>query len=301
MPIHECDPWRLQYFEHVPCPDDLIIPTDDPDSWQLYPAHRWIYDKMAVALSQGLEAAPHGVMPPRFPVFSKPIMNLRGMGIGSRAIVSEADYQIATTAGHFWCTLLTGPHVSSDVALVDGQPRWWRHTTGATGPGGTFDYWHIHPEAMPDVEGWCGAWSGKHLAGYTGMVNFETIGSRIIEAHLRFADQWPDLYGADWIEAVVRLYATGRWDYSDTNRSAGYSVVLFGPHGRRYRHPPAAVVDEVRGMDGVSSVQITFHEDKDAEHHAMPPGGFRLAVINARARASGRAARERLSRELLKT
>jgi hypothetical protein len=51
MPIHECDPWRLQYFEHVSCPDDLIIPTDDPDSWQLYPAHRWIYDKMAVALS----------------------------------------------------------------------------------------------------------------------------------------------------------------------------------------------------------------------------------------------------------
>ena len=32
-------------------------------------------------------------------------------------------------------------------------------------------------------------------AGYTGMVNFETIGGRIIEAHLRFADQWPDLYG----------------------------------------------------------------------------------------------------------
>ena len=46
--------------------------------------HRWIYDKLAVALSQGLDAAPHGVMPPRFPVFSKPIMNLRGMGSGSQ-------------------------------------------------------------------------------------------------------------------------------------------------------------------------------------------------------------------------
>ena len=66
---------------------------------------------------------------------------------------------------------------------------------GATAPGGTFDYWHIHAEAMPDIEDWCGAWARKHLAGYTGMVNFETIGSRIIEAHLRFADQWPDLYG----------------------------------------------------------------------------------------------------------
>ncbi|MDR3533039.1 MAG: hypothetical protein P4L90_21080 [Rhodopila sp.] len=299
MPIHEADPWRDQYFENVACPDDVIIPTDDPDAWQLYPAHRWIYDKLAVALSQGLEAAPQGVMPPRFPVFSKPMMNLRGMGTGSLAVRSAAEYNAAQAAGHFWCTLLTGPHVSSDVALVVGQPRWWRHTTGTTGPGGTFDYWHIHAEPMPDIEDWCGSWARKHLAGYTGMANFETIGSRIIEAHLRFADQWPDLYGSGWVDAVVRLYATGRWDYADADRADGYSVVLFGPHGRAYRHPPAAVVDEVLGFDGVSSVQITFHENKDPAHHAMPPGGFRLAVVNARTLAAGRAARERLSAVVL--
>jgi hypothetical protein len=300
MPIHECDPWRGQYFDNIACPDDVIIPTDDPDAWQLYPAHRWIYDKLAVALSQGLEAAPHGVMPPHFPVFSKPITNLRGMGVDSRAIGSEAEYETALTAGHFWSTLLTGAHVSSDAVLVDGRPQWWRHTTGITAPGGTFDYWHIHPDPMPEIEGWCATWSAKHLTGYTGMVNFETIGSRIIEAHLRFADQWPDLYGPGWVDAVVRLYATGQWHYPDANRSAGYSVVLFGPHGRPYRHPSAATLGQVRAMDGVSSVQITFHEDKDAAHHAMPPGGFRLAVINAHTLAAGQTAREHLSRELLK-
>ena len=70
-------------------------------------------------------------MPASFPVFSKPIMNLRGMGTGSRVIRSADEYREALTAGHFWCTLLTGPHVSTDAALVDGEPRWWRHTTGA--------------------------------------------------------------------------------------------------------------------------------------------------------------------------
>ena len=159
-------------------------------------------------------------------------MNLRGMGTGSRAIESAADYKANLNAGHFWCTLLTGAHVSSDVALVNGEPRWWRHTTGATAPGGTFDYWSIHAEPMPAVEQWCGDWARQHLAGYTGMVNFETIGGRIIEAHLRFADQWPDLYGAGWVEALIRLYVTGDWDYPDTDRRDGYSVVLFGPHGR---------------------------------------------------------------------
>ena len=76
------------------------------------------------------------------------------------------------------------------------------------------------------------------FAGYTGMLNLETIGGRIIEVHLRFADQWPDLYGKGWVEALVRLYEHERWDYPDTDRRDGYSVVLFGPHGPRYRHPP---------------------------------------------------------------
>ena len=299
MPVCEADPWRLQYFEGIPCPEDVRVSTEDADSWMWFPEQRWIYDKLAVALSQGLDGAPHGVTPPAFPVFSKPIMNLRGMGTGSRVIASPAEYKEALTPGHFWCTLLTGRHVSTDVAVVRGEPRWWRHATGATAPGGTFDHWHIHAEPMPEVEDWCGVWLRKHLRGYTGMVNFETIGGRIIEAHLRFADQWPDLYGPGWVEALIRLYADGEWSYPDVNRRDGYSVVLFGPHGPRYRHPPRALVDAVRAMPDVSSVQITFHEDRPVEQHAMPPGGFRLAIVNAWSLEAGAAARERLSRALL--
>jgi len=213
------------------------------------------------------------------------------MGAGSRAIADLEAYRAAMAPGHFWCTLLTGAHVSTDAAVVDGQVQWWRHATGAVAPGGTFDYWHIHAEPMPSVEDWCGSWARTHLAGYTGMVNFETIGSRIIEAHLRFADQWPDLYGPGWVAALVRLYADEEWVFDDSGRRDGYSVVLFGPHGPAYRHPAAAVVDRARRVNGVSSVQISFHEDRDPAQHSMPPGGFRLAVINARSLEAGRAAR----------
>jgi hypothetical protein len=299
MPICEVDPWRFQYFANDPCPDDVLISTEDADSWTWYPEHRWIYDKLAVALSQGLDAAPHGVMPPSFPVFSKPITNLRGMGIGSRAIESEADYKAALTPGHFWCTLLTGAHVSSDVALVDGEARWWRHTTGAAGRGGTFDFWHIHAEANAEIESWCGAWAARHLRGYTGMANFETIGGRIIEAHLRFADQWPDLYGPGWVRAVIQLYTSRTWNYPDTGRTDGFSVVLFLPHGPHYRHPPASAVADALAIPGVSSAQITFHEGWEPERHAMPPGGFRVAIVNATDLEAGRAGRETLRRAIL--
>ncbi len=294
MPILQTDPWRTQFFRNTPCPDGVTIPTKDWEAWPLNPDHRWIYDKLAVALSQGLEAAPHGVIPPHFPVFSKPMMNLRSMGAGSLAIPDIETYRASMNPGHFWCTLLTGAHVSTDAAIVNGEAKWWSHATGATAPGGTFDHWHIHAEPMPDIEDWCGTWTRKHLAGYTGMINFETIGSRIIEAHLRFADQWPDLYGPGWVEALVGLYANKRWTFDDSHRADGYSVVLFAPHGPAFHHPPQRAIDQALAVPGVSSVQVSFHQDRDASQHSMPPGGFRLAIINATDLDAGRRARDML-------
>ena len=292
MPICEADPWRLQYFRDVGCPPDLNIPTEDSDAWEWNPGERWVYDKLAVAHSQGLRAGPHGTAPPDFPVFSKPIVNLRGMGIGSRVVTSAADYARHYRPGHFWMPLLQGRHVSSDVAVVDGAPRWWRHVTGKPGKAGTFDFWTVHQGQDAELEDGCGAWVQKHLSGYSGMINLETIGGTIIEVHLRFSDQWPDLYGAGWVDALVRLYRDGVWQFGDEGRREGYSVVLFGRKGPRYRHPPAEAVDGILRRPGISSVQITFHEDRAPAEHAMPPGGFRLAIVNCWDLQAGFRARE---------
>lgn len=297
MPICEIDPWRTQYFERVDCPANVFIPTEDSDAWMWNPKHRWAYDKLQVATLQALLAAPHGVAPEKYPVFSKPIYNLKGMGVGSGVLRSKADYEAAYRPGHMWVELLEGEHLSSDVALIDGAPQWWRHAAGIASGDGTFDYWEVRAEAAPDVEARAGDWCRRHLAGYTGMVNLETIGGRIIEVHLRFADQWPDLYGGDrWVEALIRLYAEGKWRFDDSSRRTGYSVVLFMPHGRRYRHPPASAVEQARQIPDVSSVQITFHEQIDPDRHAMPPGGFRVAIVNCWDREAGNEARDLLRR-----
>jgi hypothetical protein len=263
-----------------------------------YPSHRWVYNKLAVAQSQGIASAPHGVMPPSFPVFSKPIMNLRGMGTGSRVIASAKVYPAAIAPGHFWMELLRGDHVSTDVAVENGHPVWWRHATGIPRKGGTFDYWEVHAEAMPALEESAGRWINGNMRDYTGMLNLETIGGRIIEVHLRFADQWPDLYGPGWVEALVHLYAERAWTFDDRHRTGGYSVVLFAPHGPAFHHPPQHAIDQAREIDGVSSVQISFHQDRDASQHSMPPGGFRLAIINATDLDAGRRARDILSPNL---
>jgi hypothetical protein len=229
-------------------------------------------------------------------VFSKPVFNLRGMGTGSRVLRSLRDYRSWLRPGHIWMPLLEGEHVSSDAAVVDGEARWWRHAIGHAIGGGMFDYWTILGEPRPELEAPLAAWLRRHLRGYTGVVNFETIGGTIIELHLRFADQWPDLYGGrPWVEAVVRLYRDRVWSHDDGMRRPGYSVALFGAHGLQYRHPPRAVVEEVLALPGVSSVQITFHEDRPPAWHAMPPGGFRLAIVNGWDLGTARLARERLA------
>jgi len=295
MPICEADPWRVQYFEGVDCPETVNIPTEDGDAWLWYPKFKWVYNKLAVAESQSLACGPHGIDPPAFPVFSKPIYNMRGMGAGSRVIRDMVEYKRRQRPGHMWMPLFEGEHVSTDVAVVDGEPKWWRHVTGHALEGGMFEHWVVLAAPNPDIESYCGDWIRRHLAGYTGMVNVETIGARIIEAHLRFSDQWPDLYGKGWVDALVGLYRDGDWVFDDNDRRDGYSVVLFGAHGVQYRHPPADLVDELRATPGVTSIQITFHEDRPPDQHSMPPGGFRLAIVNCWDVAVGRSVREKLA------
>jgi hypothetical protein len=295
MPIVEKDPWRQQYFDDVACPDDVTIPTDDELAYRLYPDHRWIYSKLQVAESQGLKCAPHGIVPDDFPVFSKPIMNLRGMGTGGQVVASKEQFERIQQPGHMWMPMRTGEHVSTDGVLVDGTPKWWRHTVGLEMGGGTFNYWTVEAEARPALEDTLGAWTREHLRGYTGAVNLETIDGTIIEAHLRFADQWPDLYGEGWLDALVRLYADGTWTYADDDRRTGYSVVLFGGHGMRYAPVDRSKVAALTERPAISSVQITFHEDRDAALHAMPPGGFRLAIVNCWDLDAGLEARQDLA------
>lgn len=87
MPILERDPWRMRYFETVVFSEGLIVPTEDGDAYELFPKHRWVYNKLAICESQrGMVHGLHGMDPPSFPVFSKPVYNMRGVGAGSRVI-----------------------------------------------------------------------------------------------------------------------------------------------------------------------------------------------------------------------
>lgn len=271
--------WQTQYFEKQNVAKGVVIPMKDPLAWLLYPRHRWVYNKMLVCETHG----PHGVLPETYPVFSKPIVSMFGMGSGSRMVANEDKYMEIIEPGYFWMPLFKGRHVSTDVALANGTPCWWQHATGVPGrEPGTFDYWIIHaPDAalLPALEAYLSTWISKNMQGYTDFMNIESIGGRIIECHLRMTAQWPDLNGEGWLDAVANLYAHGVWSFDNNPKKDGYSDALFSEPGRIYKVDHQAV-KRLLPAENVSSIGITFDESLVPEHHSMPLGGFRLAVIN---------------------
>jgi hypothetical protein len=294
MPICERDPWRFQYFENIYCPPDVNIPTDDIDSHEWFPQFRWVYEKVKIAGSQGLPCGLASDVPAEYPVFAKPNINLKGMGLNSGIIHDRKEFD-QLPSGHMWMPVFTGEHVSTDCAIVNGEVSWIQHTLGFPLDKGMFTHWIIETGQRIELESFLASWVNRNMAGYTGMINFETIGGKIIETHLRFADQWCDLYGLDWFDALVKLYAEGVWMFENHSPVEGYSIPLFARHGHVPPHPSEELQSKIRGMEGISSLQITYYEAKEDKAHPMPPGGFRLALVNCTDLKAGLQARKMLA------
>ncbi|KFY41561.1 hypothetical protein V494_02924 [Pseudogymnoascus sp. VKM F-4513 (FW-928)] len=283
MPFMSQEPWKVQFYKNTKCPEDIMIPLKDYDAYLLCPAHRWVYNKLAIAEKQGLACAPHGVLPDSFPVFSKPIYNIRNLGAGCRVLQNVEEYRENCLPGHMWSELLEGDHISTDLAMLHGKVVWWSHTLGVPSGGGTFDRWEVNVAVPQQDKQMLVEFLQLHLPDYTGMLNAETIGGKIIEMHLRFTNQWPDLYPRGFVDAVVGLYQ-GKWCPTDemmTNETKGFSVVLFGfPDGESWVKPEMSVVEAIRIKHSIYSVQMPFTESQPARYHSHPPGGYQLATFN---------------------
>ena len=59
---------------------DDYCPKNDEDAWLLYPNYNFIYNKIFICQIQNLSYAPMPILPNKYPVVIKPIINLMGMG-----------------------------------------------------------------------------------------------------------------------------------------------------------------------------------------------------------------------------
>jgi hypothetical protein len=288
VPFLFAEPYMAPYFDGARCPDSVRIPVGDATAWVMFPGHNHVYNKVWLCRTQGIAHAPLPVAPPSFPVFVKPITNLLGMSIGSFRAASAADLA-EYRPGFFWMELLSGAHVSTDVAIVDGQIRWHAHTRGHPIDNGRFSHWERLDGDNAALEAGLARWSAEHLRGYTGIANFETIGGRIIECHLRMSVEFIPLYGKGWLDAVVRLYGAGRWDFADGDfpRFTVPSFTEWRPHA-----VDASALAAIEAMAGVHKVFPTINDGMP--ELGNPPNGYRRAVVVAYSLDEGRAACARI-------
>ena len=116
MPFLGVRPERKYLFTPSPQTD---VAVNDVHAWRLNQDHRHVYNKLHIALSQGLQAAPSGVSPllmglkPEDACFVKPIFNLGGMSLNtvattaqeiSKSTINQALNNVENcAAGSFWC------------------------------------------------------------------------------------------------------------------------------------------------------------------------------------------------------
>ena len=161
----------------------------DIEAYPQYPWARWVYNKLLLSQALQYECAPHGITPKSYPVFSKPIMNLEGMALGSRVwkSINDVDY----IPGHFWMPLFTGRHCSYDIQLLGGEVIHCKKATAyQTADHKVIDYWTIENGDLDEAQN---IWKNL-LPEFTGYVNFETMGGNIFEVHLRWSAEWYDWY-----------------------------------------------------------------------------------------------------------
>lgn len=151
-----------------------MLYLEDRDAWLQHPEDRWVYDRLQLADRLGYPCGPAGVpFPWQGTWCSKPISNLRGMGLGARQVTDPSE----VPPGHFWMPWFVGGHISVNYVRDDDQWRPVEALQGLVDAEGYPIAW-VRVQTFPPLPTLFDALRARHL-------NVEYIGPYVIEAHLR--------------------------------------------------------------------------------------------------------------------
>ena len=119
-------------------------------------------------------------------------------GSQCKKINSLRAFKKEYNSGNFWCQFLEGEHYSWDLIIRNGKIIYHVCFLVKKKKLGLFKYWkQVEIELLPIIE----KLINFYLKDFTGNVNLETIGGKIIEVHLRPGDI--DLVDSDIIKLLI--------------------------------------------------------------------------------------------------
>lgn len=277
-------------YDILKCPEYIDIPCNDFDAWWLYSKKNrnllWIYNKLQIAQSQNLKCGPLGVYPKKYPVFVKPIMNLYGMGKDGIKVKNEKHFQNISRheTGKFWTEFLTGDHLSIDIIILRGKIKKAIAFKGHFDSKkiGTFEYW----ESLPDytLSSHLAEWIKDNFKSFTGIINIETIGDKIIECHLRMGDlNQLDIYNymyfgnAVLFKSIIDLYEKEEWNLKKNYEVPKiYLIPIFVDHDIYESVKKIDKFDDVFDIAERYYSVFMIQRDPKEFYTSSPDGGIRV-------------------------
>lgn len=167
---------------------------EDFQAWQAYLKHRWVFNKLELALRFGYDAGPACVPITRSGEYVvRPIYNLYGMGVGAKVIdidisrAKDMENHALIPPGYFWCEFFEGDQYSVDYKRTlapKGSMFAWEEVDTAKGERDInnltkFKSWTkcknrniLLPKFFNYIDG-------------VPNLNVEWIGDKVVEVHLR--------------------------------------------------------------------------------------------------------------------
>lgn len=195
-------------------PFSLQLVRNDADAHDRNPTLRHIYNKKWVTESQGNPTGTMKDIPQSFPVFAKPIVNLKGANKDCYVIKDKSEFLAHSHRDDmFWATEYQGQEGSTDFLIDHGRILFEQSYTIDKEPGTiaaimtTISPYTKAPETIRH-------WVRTHLRGYSGPCNVQYIGDNIIEVGLRFDSggnflQWTN--HAPIIHNINHFIETNQW------------------------------------------------------------------------------------------
>ncbi len=281
-------------YDVLKCPKDVIIPISDMDAWKHFKKHNWIYNKINICKTQDIICNPIGIAPQSYPIIIKPIINLFGMGWGSKKINNYDEYKKHISPGYFWMPFFEGKHLSYDFIIVNGEVKAHFCFRGYPAKDGMFDYWETLDNKPPNF---ILSWIDTHLNNdnkYTGCLNMEIIGDKIIECHLRMGDI-NQFHNHDVIKSIIEVYKGNEIQSNNlVNTSKVYLVPIFTDYNSKIELTYKELVDICNEIDPNSNYLYSCQLDPTQDNTFNPIGGVRVANINTSNLYIGNMVREKV-------
>jgi len=221
-----CDTLKL----HNPYADNwntLIskkVPDFDIQAYRRYKKYRFVYDKLWVAQSQGiesgtLESLKNGEDNPEFPIFIKPRWGHKTSSSKNCFKIKDKhdlSKYLSKTDDMMWSEYVAEKEQMTDFMLQQGQiMHQITYVYSSEQKGSIADEWkYIGPDSRPPQA--ILTWIANNLSGFTGVCNVQYRGEKIIEVGLRLARGGAYIYCTNndlLIRNINDLVETGSWNY----------------------------------------------------------------------------------------